>query len=244
MSNFTPFSPLIPTSKSFSTREDIIDHIISRMVRGIFNDGKGYSVDLTIVRSEVEGFARRNLRDKSFHQLRLIEAIPSLTVTPDLMKECGFIRDEAKGETSVIYIKTVVGKKDSLDRMMGQGHEGSRRYARKLKSFLSDTNRPKHLLDLPPQHLIRDPSRPTFYHIGRYINGVQTRRRGENVSQFDPLAGDRPWSSALFNSHGDHDLIQYWPLEDHSGLVGEEWYRRMVSPNLLNIDRLLMVVLG
>ena len=181
--------------------------MISRMVRGIYNDGKGYSVDLTIVRFEVEGFANRNLRDKSFHQLRLIEAIPSLTVTPELMKECGFIRDEAKGEESVIYIKTVVGKKDSLGCMMRQGHEGSRNHAQKLKAFLSDPTRPVHTLDLPATHLVRNPDRPTFYHIGRFINGVQARRRGENVSQFDPLAGDRPWSSALFNSHGDHSLI-------------------------------------
>jgi len=142
------------------------------MVKGIFNDGKGYSVDLAVVRSEVEGFANRRLRDKSLQQLRHLEAIPSLTVTPALMAECGFIRDEAKDQTSVIYIKTVVGTKDSLDRTIKQGHEGSREYARKLKTFLSDTNRPNHLLDLPSHHTIRDPLRPTFYHIGRYINGV------------------------------------------------------------------------
>lgn len=209
--------------------------MVERMVRGIFNDGRGYSVDRAIVQSEVEGFADRHFRNKTFEQLRLIEAIPSLTVTPALLRDSGLIAHEAKDQTSVIYLKTVAGKKDSLDCMMEQGHEGSRKYARKLKAFLSDTNRPNHLLDLPSDYLIRDPLRPTFYHIGRYINGVQTRRSGENVSQFDPLTGDRPWSSALYNSHGDHSLIQYWPLEDHSGLVGEEWYRRMVSPPFSNI---------
>ena len=136
----------------------------------------------------------------------------------------------------VIYFKTVVGKQGSLDQMAKQRHEGSRNFAERLKSFLSDTERPVHKLDLPIKHLTRDIDHPTFYHIGRYINHVQTRRRGENVSKFDPLVGDRPWTSAVFNSHGDHEQIQFWPLEDHSGLVGEEWYRRMVSPPVPNID--------
>lgn len=205
------------------------------MVRGIFNDGRGYSVDRAIVQGEVEGFSRRHFQHKTLEQLRLIEAIPSLTVTTSLLRDCGFVTHEAKNQTSVIYFKTVVGNKDSLDRMMEQGHEGSRRYARKLKPFLLDTSRPSHLSDLPPDYLTRDPERPTFYHIGRYTNGVHPRRRGENVSQFDPFAGDGPWPSALYNSHGDHGLIQYWPLEDHSGLVGEEWYRRMASPAFPNI---------
>lgn len=232
MSNFTPFDPIIPATISLSNAQEIIRHMIERMVRGIFTDGRGYSVDRAVVQGEVEGFADRHFRNKTLEQLRLIEAIPSLTVTPALLRDRGFI---AQNQTSVIYFKTVVAKKDSLDCMMEQGHEGSRKYARKLKAFLSNTDRPNHLLDLPSDYLIRDPLRPTFYHIGRYINGVQSRRSGEHVSRFDPLAGGRPWSSALFNSHGDHSLIQYWPLEDHSGLVGEEWYRRMVSPLFSNI---------
>jgi hypothetical protein len=73
MSNFTPFSPPIPISRSSSTKEEIIHHITARMVKGIFNDGKGYSVDLAVVRSEVEGFANRRLRDKSLQRLRLIK---------------------------------------------------------------------------------------------------------------------------------------------------------------------------
>ena len=36
-------------------------------------------------------------------------------------------------------------------------------------------------------------------------------------------------SSALCNSLGDHNLIEYWPLVDHSDLLlGADWYRRMV----------------
>ena len=158
------------------------------MVRGIFNDGRGYSVDRAIVQGEVEGFSTGS----AVEQLRLIEAIPSLTVTPSLLRDCGFVTHEAKNQTSVIYFKTVVGNKDLLDRMIEQGHEGSRKYARNLKAFLLDPERPSHLLDLPSDHLSRDPLRPTFYHIGRYINGVQTRPSGENVSQFDLFAGDRP----------------------------------------------------
>jgi len=93
---------------------------------------------------------------------------------------------------------------------------------------LTDTGRPSHFLDLPPEHQVRDVAKPTFYHISRYINHVQARRRGENVSQFDPTQGDRPWSSAVYNSHGDHNLIEYWPSIDHSVLLGADWYRRLV----------------
>jgi hypothetical protein len=126
--------------------------MMDRMIRGIFNDGRGYSVDRTIVQGEVEGFTDRHFRNKTLEQLRLIEAIPSLTVTSALLRDCGFISHEAKDQTSVIYFKTVVGKKDSLDCMMEQGHEGSRNYAKKLKAFLSDTDRPTHLLDLPSDY--------------------------------------------------------------------------------------------
>jgi hypothetical protein len=228
MTNFTPFSPKIPQSVNLATSGQIVENIVSRMVRGIFNDGRGFSVDLSIVQSEVNHFADRFLRNKSLDQLRLIEAIPSLTVTPALMQACGFVLQQAKNETAVVYIKFVSGKRDTLDRMSKQGHSGSRTYAKKLKSFLSDETRPPHFLELPPDYQVRDSTKPTFYHIGRYINHVRNRRRGENVSQFDPTEGARPWASAVFNSHGDHNLIEYWPLVDHSDLIGAEWYRRMV----------------
>jgi len=228
MTNFTPFSPKIPLSRSYTDKADIINHLKTRMVSGIYNNGKGYSVDRAVVDNEVNYFAERFFYSKNLHQLRLIEAIPSLTVTPGLMRACGFIYEEAQDETAVIYLKTVVGNKDSLDQMMKQGHEGSRMYATKLKAFLSDPTRPAHISDLPEAHLARDPECPTFYHIGRFISGVQARRKGENVSAFDTLSGDRPWTSAVYNSHGDHTQIQYWPLVDHSGLVGADWYRRMV----------------
>jgi hypothetical protein len=144
MSTFTPFSPNIPVSIPLSNKQDIINHIVDRMVKGIFSDGKGYSVDLSIIRKEVEHFAHRNFEGKTFYQLRLIEAIPSLTVTPSFLKEYGFVREEAKDQTAVIYIKFVNGKMESLDQMMKQGHEGSRNYARNLRQFLSGPSRPVH----------------------------------------------------------------------------------------------------
>ena len=116
------------------------------MVKGIFNDGRGFSVDRSAVQSEVDFFDQRFLRDQTLAQLRLIEAIPSLTVTTELLLACGFIRQQARDEVSVIYIKMVVGNKNTLDRMCAQGHDGSRRYARKLKAFLSDGTRPPSCL--------------------------------------------------------------------------------------------------
>jgi hypothetical protein len=155
-----------------------------------------------------------------------------LTVTSALLEDCGFIGHTAKDEQSVIYIKTVEGKDDSLDRMLEQKHEGTRAYAKRMRQFLADPARPAHLLDLPSKYLERDLKRPTFYHIGRFIGGVKNRRKGENVGAFDPVAGGRPWSSAVYNSHGDHSKIRFYPLVDHSSLTGSEWFRRMVSLSL------------
>lgn len=87
----------------------------------------------------------------------------------------------AKDEESVIYIKTVDGKLDSLDRMEEQRHEGSRAYARKMKQFLSDPNRPDHLLDLSSKYLEPDAASPTFYHIGRFISGVRRIVKGQRT---------------------------------------------------------------
>jgi len=110
-----------------------------------------------------------------------------MTVTPALMRASGFVRHQAQNETAVIYAKFVVGKADTLDKMSRQGHNGSDIYCKKLKTFLTDTGRPSHLLELPAKHQTRDVAKLTFYHIGRYINHVQARRRGENVFNSTPL---------------------------------------------------------
>ena len=146
-----------------------------------------------------------------------------------LLEDCGFINHTAKDQQSVIYIKMVEGNPNSLDQMLRQKHQGSQDYAKIIKEFLADPTRPNHLLDLPSKYLERNPMKPTFYHIGRFIDGVKTRRSGENEASFDPVEGGRPWSSSVFNSHGDHHRIRFFPLVDHSGLTGSEWSRRMVS---------------
>ena len=152
MTNFTPFDPVIPTSRQFSTRDEIIGHMIGRMVRGIFNDGKVNSVDRAIVQGEVEGFSRGHFENKTLHQLRLIEAIPSLTVTPSLLRDCGCVTHEAKNQTSVIYFKNIVGNKDSLDRMMEPG--GGLSKIRQEAEILSSRSRE---VQPPP----RSPFRPS-----------------------------------------------------------------------------------
>jgi hypothetical protein len=40
--------------------------------------------------------------------------------------------------------------------------------------------------------------------------------------------GDRPWTSSVYNAHEYHKLIEYWPLVDHSDLLGAKWFRGMV----------------
>lgn len=206
------------------------------MVKCIFDGGRGFSVDRLAVQSEVDFFAQRLLRDKTLNQLRLIEAIPSLTVTPELLLACGFLSRQARDEVSVIYIKMVVGNKNTLDQMCAQGHDGSQRYARKLKAVVTDDTRPPHVSELPAKHEVRNLARPTCYYISRYINGVERQRGGEYVSRLDTTLGNRPWTSAVYNSHGDHSLIEYWPLVDHSDLLGTKWFRRMVGD--LTADKL------
>ena len=139
-----------------------------------------------------------------------------------LLEDCGLTNQPAKDQQSVIYIKMVEGDPDSLDQMLHQKHQGCRDYAKRMKQFLADPTRPNYLLDLPSKYLERNPMKPSFYHIGRFIDGVKTRRSGENVAKFDPVEGGRPWSSSVFNSHGDHHRIRFFPLVDHSGLTGSE----------------------
>jgi len=108
----------------------------SRLITSLENGSRhihrlhGITVDLNIVQSEVARLADRFLRNKTLDQLRLIEAIPSMTVTPALMKACGFVRQQTQNETAVIYVKFVVGKADTLDKMSRYGHNGSRIYAK------------------------------------------------------------------------------------------------------------------
>jgi hypothetical protein len=197
------------------------------MFRDIFNDGKGFSHDRTVVDREVTHFADHFLRDKTYEQLRLIEAIPQLEVTHQLLQACGLVDLRAQDETSVIYIKLIKGNRQSLERMSGNGAESTRRYAKRLSAHL-DSPTPAHLLDLPQKYITKDKLSPNFYHIGRFTRGVRVRRAGERLYHYDEQTGSRPWASAVHYSGEDVNDIEYWPLVDHSRLNKDEWYRRMV----------------
>jgi hypothetical protein len=226
-----------------TTREQYISIIRQKMIEGIYNDGRGFSRDLDEVTSVVYGFVQHVMANKSFEQLALIEALPTLHVSPALLKRCGLVDNTVpKSAQAVIYWKFVQGNGSTLENVKRWSRPSTIRFATRAEAFMRIETVPPHIqmaFTGDPVVLDKPITAPIISHVGRYVNGATSRRYSEvsdvRKAQKNPDAGERPWVAALLeSSNPDFQAanIQYLPLVCHDDKIGTAWTHYVVSLSL------------
>jgi hypothetical protein len=223
------FPPIIPPSSPGNTKGELLDIIRDRLFVIAWHDGyKGYTTNSDLLKNRIDWFIETFLFYKSIEQLRLIEAIPELHVTPSLLQEAGLIHKQVTVEQQVLYWKCVKGHENTVSKIARSPREYTANRARTFATFLSGPPASAHVCDLPQS--ARDPLRPYLFHVGRLSSGVKNRHRHEIREQksFDPSKGSRFWAEAVAYSGGAEE-VEYWTLMSADLMYGQQWTDRMVS---------------
>jgi hypothetical protein len=235
---FTYEMPMYSPSPN-PTKERILASLSDRMTKGIWAEGRGYCPDQGEVRRAVNRFLTIHLKDKSVEQLQVIEALPALQITPDLLSWCGLIDLTAptrKSPQHIIYIKFAIGDASTLPNMQKSRRDTTALIAKRSTAFLSSALDPSVYealiqLGMPANLLVMDSNSPSMFHVGRALHGPEGRRGTEirDVREYDPVCGARPWVESMVYSPGQAIQVVYYPLVAHDDKCGELWTYHMVS---------------
>jgi hypothetical protein len=118
---------------------------------------------------------------KTLYELRLIEALPELHITPDLLLRTGLIKRKVTTEQYVLYFKCVQDMPDTISRFAKSANLCTANKAAQFETFLNSTPTSDHILRFNTPD--RNPSQPYPFHVGRLSQGVEARREHERREQ-------------------------------------------------------------
>lgn len=225
------FPPRMPVCTPAVDAPELLDVIRDRLVSLAWHDGRrGFTTDKALLERHVNLFVERYLSNKTLSQLALIEAIPELHITPQLLQQAGLVHKQVTDEHHVLYWKAVKGDEAALSKMGKSQRVLTANRSKDFEAFLRDSPSSPHIqkLDAPP----RNSSEPYPFHVGRLSVGVSARRDHERREErgFKPQKGARMWAEAVVHGGGAMQ-IEYWVLSSAELLFGQEWVDHMVSAN-------------
>ena len=226
------YRPQVPKSVPCADRAALLDSLRRKLIDGAWSNGFGVQSSRQATSIEVDEFMRIYLDNKSDDQLKLIEAIPHVNVTPDYIRRCGLGTEPNDRARFVVYFKSVEVEVDALRSLVHAPRANARTFARDIGRFLDDHEVPEHLTWMTAADTVRPSTGKAWvFHVGRFCDDHRTRFAQEvsDVALYNAARGDRPWVECIVRTDGKAQGIQYIFLADHTGLSGAEWSRRMVG---------------
>lgn len=223
------FPPKFPTSSGGVDKTALLEVLRKRLIDTAWHDGRrGFTTDKKLLEHHVDLFIGAYLADKSLIQLQIIEALPELHITPEVLQSAGLVHKQLDREEHCLYFKCVRGSPDVLSRIVDSARPYTAKRAQDFRTFLAHGSNFEHVhrLGQPP----RSTAQTCFYHVGRLSQGVEARREHERREQnsFKPEKGGRFWAEAVAYCGGSSQ-IEYWRLSSADLLFGQAWVDHMVS---------------
>ncbi|WVF71593.1 hypothetical protein IAT40_006401 [Kwoniella sp. CBS 6097] len=226
--------PIVP-SKRASGKHEYIARIRERLVTVCYHNGLGMSRSRKEVETEVDSFIKRVIANLDEYQCAMLEAAPSVQITPEFLKLAGFEK-VATSEQAFVYLKWVPGSSTSIDALKTSKNASSRIVGERLDRFFREPV-PEHVAERFSRYeqtrnldLTKRRETPYILHTGRTVRGKARRHTTEysEVLRMSHKESVRPWTTALRSTPKKAGDIHYQLLSTSDGLCRGEWTKRMV----------------